>query len=307
MKSFSPSAVILGPMTGIMLEAIIMELFIRLIGNNIAGYLFAGAGALLSAILHKAGSLLILYGTDVIKIYINLFEFLKKQMHVPDVSPPDLILGIILVYIALGSVAAITGYFFGRYSVRMQLAKPSLPLSDDPFASAWANTDPAQSFRIVLLALHLMCLPGMLILINHHGLKPVSVIPVLLYTGFSIIYYKRILGRLKKPFFWSQLIIMTLAAGFFWNPTELTAGNMNNGFLVGIEMSLRAVFIISAFSGLSVEIRNPRITKTLFLAGFGNAYAAVSLAFNSLPVMLDRSAKLKTFFRKPVHSFSNLL
>jgi hypothetical protein len=284
-----------------------MELFIRLIGNNITGYLFAGAGALLGAILHKAANLLILYGADVIRIYSNLFEFLKKQANMPGVSPPDLITGIILVYISIGSLAALAGYFFGRYSLRMQLERPAIPLSDDPFASAWSRTDPSQPFRIVLLAAHLLCLPGMLILINHYGLKPVSVIPVLLYIFLSILYYKRILARMKKPFFWSQLIIMTLAAGLFWNPSGSTQGNLSNGFLAGLEMSLRAVFIISAFSGLSVEIRNPRITKSLLTYGLGNAYAAVSLTFNSLPVMLERSARLKTFFTRPFRSFSNLL
>ena len=42
MKSLSPSAVILGPMTGIMLEALVMDLFIYLIGRNMLGYLLAG-------------------------------------------------------------------------------------------------------------------------------------------------------------------------------------------------------------------------------------------------------------------------
>jgi hypothetical protein len=307
MKSLSPSAVILGPMTGIMLEALIMELFIRLIGNNIAGYLFAGAGALLSAILHKVTSLLILYGSDVVKIYINLFGFLKKQINLPGIDPFDLIFGIILIYIFAGSVAALTGYFFGRYSVKMQQAEPSLPLSDDPFSTTWTRTDPVRPFKLSLLIIHLTCIPGMLILINHFGLKPVSLIPAILYIVFSIIYYKRILGRLKKPLFWSQLIIITLIAGFFWNPSGITKGNPVDGFMAGLEMSLRAVLVISAFSGLSVEIRNPRIRKVLFPDGPGNAYAAISLAFNSLPAMLDRSAKFKTFFRKPFHSLSNLL
>ncbi len=41
--------------------------------------------------------------------------------------------------------------------------------------------------------------------------------------------------------------------------------------------------------------------------GIGNAYAALSLSFNSLPVMLDRSANLKGFIRNPWRSFTNLI
>jgi hypothetical protein len=76
---------------------------------------------------------------------------------------------------------------------------------------------------------------------------------------------------------------------------------------VGLEMSLRAVLIVSSFSGLSVEIRNPRVTGYLLKMGFGRAYAALSLAFNSLPAMLERSASLGTFLRKPFHAFSGML
>jgi hypothetical protein len=307
MKSLSPSAVILGPMTGIMMEAIIMDLMIYLLGKNILGYLAAGAGALLSAILHKASSLLILYGTDVINIYTGLFDFFKEQLSISNIKPADLLIGIALVYIALGTVAAASGFFLGKYSVKTHLTDPMPPIAVDPFASGWNKTDPNQPFRIFLLILHILFLPGMLMLLNKYGLKPVAMIPVFIYIILSVLYYKQIIHRLKKPFFWSQLIIMTIIAGLFWHSPEAASGNLRNGYMVGLEMSLRAVLVITAFSGLSVEIRNPMVTKVLFKSRLRNGYAALSLAFNSLPAMLDRSAKVKTFFRKHVQSFLTLL
>ena len=48
MKSISPSAVILGPMTGILTEALLVELSVWLFGKNIFGYLIAGALAVFS-------------------------------------------------------------------------------------------------------------------------------------------------------------------------------------------------------------------------------------------------------------------
>ncbi len=307
MKSLSPSAVILGPMTGIMMEAVIMDLVIYLLGKNMIGYLLAGIGALLSTIVHKLASLFILYGTDLINIYVNLFEFLKKQLHLEDASPKDLITGIILIYILLGITAATAGYFLGKYALRSKKNKAALPQPTDPYASSWKNTDPDQPFRIILLFVHILMIPAMLLLINRYGLKPVSLIPAGGYILFLLLYYKRILGRLKKPFFWSQLILMTVIAGIFWNPPDVTQFKMENGFLIGLEMSLRAVLIVSAFSALSVEIRNPRITDSLMNLGFGNAYAAISLSFNSLPVMLDRSADLKSFIKKPLQSFTDMI
>ena len=306
MKSLSPSAVILGPMTGIMMEAILMDLFIFIFGANLLGYILAGTWALLSTILHKIASLFILYGNDVVTIYVNLFEFLKKQLGILYADPADLIIWIIMIYTSIGALAALAGYLLGRYAFRPQPDNPLNPVSIDPFAESWKNTDPGQVFRVILLFIHLLCVPGMLILLNRVGLGLLSVIPVGAYIIFLMVYYKGILGRLKKPFFWSQLLLMTLAAGFFWTPPGEDKGLTVSGFIIGLEMSLRAIMIISAFSAISVEIRNPRITGLLLKKGFGNTYAAVSLAFNSLPVMLDRSPGLKRFVRHPLRYFSKL-
>jgi len=294
-------------MTGIMLEAFIMDLFVFLIGRNMLGYLLAGIGALLSAILHKLASLFILYGTDLVTIYLNLFEFLKKQLGLGEASSKDLIIGILTVYIILGIIAALVGMLLGKHSLSNH-AKTDTPLQPiDPFEAAWNNPDPNQPFRIALLFIHILMIPGILLLINQYGFQPVSLIPAGIYILFLLIYYQRIIGRLKKPFFWSQLILITLIAGFFWHPTDGDNYRIGSGFLVGLEMSLRAILIVSAFSAISVGIRNPRVTNSLMKVGFGKAYAALSLSFNSLPVMLDRSADLKTFIKKPVYSFSNMI
>jgi hypothetical protein len=307
MKSLSPSAVILGPMTGIMMEAVIMDLIIFLAGKHLVGYLLAGIGALLSTILHKLASLFILYGTDLVTIYVNLFEFLKKQLNLEDATPEGLVTGIIGIYILLGIAAALAGTFLGRYARRSQRSETVQKPSFDPYQSAWNTTDPNQPFRTALLFVHVAMIPAMLFLINKFGLAPISLIPAGVYIGFLLIYYKRILGRLMKPFFWSQLLIMTLVAGFFWDPPGGVTIKEGSGFMIGLEMSLRAILIVSAFSALSVEIRNPRITDSLLGLGFGNAYAAVSLSFNSLPVMLDRSSGLRTFLKNPLSSFSKMI
>src|SRR5664280_916049 len=91
MKSISPSAIILGPMIGIMTEAILLELFILLLGRNLVSYMIGGAFAVLSALFHKLLSLLILYGFDFIKIITALYKFLVKQINLPDLDPIPLI------------------------------------------------------------------------------------------------------------------------------------------------------------------------------------------------------------------------
>lgn len=307
MKSLSPSAVILGPMTGIMMEALFMDLLIFLLGRNVFGYMMAGVAALLSAILHKLASLFILYGNDLLTIYLNLFRFLKKQLGLQDAEPVDLILTIVSIYVVVGALAALTGFLIGQRA-RKDKAKGDIPIPlPDPFASTWEHTNPDRPFRLALFFIHLILIPVLLILINRFGLHPFALIPSGFYLAALLIYYRRILNRLKKPFFWSQLLLMTLIAGVFWHPPEGSDFKFDNGFLVGLEMSLRAILIVSTFSALSVEIRNPRIINQLIKKGFGNAYAALSLAFNSLPVMLDRSAEFRGFIRNPWATFTALV
>jgi hypothetical protein len=307
MKSLSPSAVILGPMTGIMMEALFLDLLIFLVGRNMIGYILGGIAALLSTILHKLASLFILYGTDLVTIYVNLFRFLQKQLGLEEANPKDLIIGIIILYLLVGAAAAMAGIFLGKRALLKQSPDTTMVKPADPFASAWQNADPNQPFRIFLLFLHMIMIPALLILINRFGLQLQSMIPAGLYLMFLLFYYKRIIHRLKKPFFWSQLLLMTLLAGLFWHPPEGSDFRLENGFLVGLEMSLRAVLIVSSFSGLSVEIRNPRVTRYLLGMGFGRAYSAISLAFNTLPIMLERSVSLSSFLRRPFQAFSSML
>jgi len=307
MKSLSPSAVILGPMTGIMMEAVFMDLIIFLLGRNLISYVLAGVAALLSAILHKLISLFILYGTDLVTIYGNLFDFLKKQFGMENATARGVITGIILAYIFLGIMAAVIGYLLGKRASRSNQGDMAKQPDIDPFQSAWSRVDPDRPFRTVLLFFHLMMIPIMLYLINRYALSLHSMVPAIIYISFLLLYYRRIKYRLMKPFFWSQLLIMTLIAGLFWHPAEAGAQRLTSGFMVGIEMSLRAILIVSAFSALSVEIRNPVITDKILSRGMGKAYSAVSLAFNSLPVMLDRSGDLKSFIKNPLRAFSKMV
>ena len=113
MKSISPSAIIFGPMIGILTEAILIELIVLILGKNIVGYLIGGALAVLSTILHKLVSLLIFYGFNFIKILSDLYLYAVKQIDLEKLSPDYLIAFITAIYILTGLAAAIGGYLTG--------------------------------------------------------------------------------------------------------------------------------------------------------------------------------------------------
>jgi hypothetical protein len=305
MKSLSPSAVILGPMTGIMMEALFIDLVLLITGRHLVGYMLAGAAALLSAILHKLINLFILYGRDLVSIYHNLFIFLQKSLGLEEMSVQELVSGILALYVFAGMGAALLGFLAGKRAGKLEV-ETSVPCAEKQ-GMDWGQIDPNQRFRLGLLFLHLFMVPAMLLLVNHYGLGWKSLLPGLLYLSFLLYAYPRIIRRLMKPFFWVQLLLMTLVAGFFWNPEKEAFLNGGLGFLVGLEMCFRAILIVSAFSAFSVEIRNPRVAASLQGPRTAQLHGALALAFSSLPAMLDRSSELKPFLRRPLASFVMLI
>jgi len=87
MKSISPSSLILGPMIGILTEAMLLELSVRLLGTNKAGYITGGVLGVSSAIIHKIASILILYGFSLIEVYLNIYRFAARQFGVENPDP----------------------------------------------------------------------------------------------------------------------------------------------------------------------------------------------------------------------------
>ena len=139
-------------MTGIFTEALLVDFFLRLLGNNLAGILVAGIFSQLSALVHKVSNLLIRYGYDIVRIYENIFEFALKQFKNIDLTPERAVLYVILVYAALGVLAAISGYRIGKKATtgnpRKEIQHNKLVLD-----TSWDFLAPGQRFHMFLLFL----------------------------------------------------------------------------------------------------------------------------------------------------------
>ena len=307
MKSISPSAIILGPMTGIFLEAILVDLFLRLIGNNPAGYLLAGIASQLSALLHKIGSLLILYGFDIIKIYENMFRFVIRQFNNIDITPITAFLILVLIYVITGIFATLLALYIGK-GVDRESKDRNIPNQNDLRNTNWDAPASGQKFHLPLLILHLILLPVFLYSFNKSGLQPVIIGIFAIYIVFCLTWYNRIKYRLKKPVFWIHLIIIGLMAGIFWNSNDtVAASNRWEGWFMGLSLIIRAVLVVIGFSALSSELRNPSLKFFLFKFGFHKIYTALSMAFSALPFMMERGVSGKAFLFHPIRGIRNLL
>ena len=306
MKSISPSAFIFGPMIGIFTEAVIINLFIYILGKNIIAYSIGGALAVLSTLFQKVVSLLILYGFNFIKILADLYKYFVRQIGFEQHSPSWLLIIITGIYITAGITGAVGGYLSG--SKYLKRKEPVEPQSEITFNSTnqFFSQSASQSYSIFLLLINLFSIAGMLLLLNS-DLLILTLIFSGVYVGFCIYTYRNSLRRLKKISFWISFLIITFAAAFLWRGFQEGAFFSFEGLLIGLKMNLRAIIIVIGFTSISVEMRNPVIRSLLYHRGFASLYQSMNLAFSALPFLISNSSKTASKKHFPSLSIRRLL
>ena len=301
MKSVSPSAIILGPMTGILTEAALIELVLLLAGNSLFSVSLAGILSLSSALFHKIVSVLILYGWDIIKVYVNIINFALKQFGIREAEPADLLLALLSVYVVAGIVAGITGFLLGKKALKLRAAIPPEVFRKGVKEREFFKISEKSNPHLYLLWIHILAIPAGLFLFNYQG--------IVVGTAFSAVYlvlfgyrYRQALKRLRKPVFWSQLIVIVVLSVLFWETKGKGVGWSSEGLKVGLEMMIRALFVVVAFSALSVELKNEKVKSFLFRAGVGRFYLSVSMAFGALPLMIALLPTAREIIKQPVQS-----
>lgn len=287
MRSLMPTSVILGPLIGIITEAILFQLAISFLGRNFFSYSLAGILAMFSAILHKVVSIILIYGWDIVEILENLYYVLLRITRI-DLPVRKLLLLLIVVYVVFGIIAAIIGMFSGK-----QLNKDNfssfLPVSNEwnPVKDLFHIED--FRYKSEYIYFHLTALIVLLMSLEFYPIFYV-IFPMLLYLWFVFKRYGKSLRRLAKPLFWLQLVIIVLMAVWLWQ-------DKIEGLLIGLKMILRAVLVVSVFTAISVELKNPLVKALLYKRGYSQLYATLALATSAVPYILKNiSNDKKTLF-----------
>ena len=303
MKSLSPSAIIIGPMVGILTETLLLELFIRVFGRNTIGFLLGSIAAVLSALFHKVFTIIFLYGFNIVPILENIYHFAEKQLKVSGPEPKVLLIYLILLYIVFGITAAVIGILAGRKVENLTnesiQANEKLKPTDFTILSG-------EKFSLILLALHFVVLVSGLYLVNKAPLY-ISAIALLPYIIFVVYKYKRALRRFAKPVFWIQLVIILFIAIVFWSEFSTDSILQSDGLIIGAKMIFRAIIVVMVFSAISVELRNPIVKTVLYRRGFSRLYTSLSLAFSILPGVIAQISKPGNILLRPVNSLSETI
>ncbi len=296
MKSISPSAIIIGPMVGIFMEALLIELLLLIMGRHVVGFIVAGAVAVLWSLAQKILFLLLMYGLDLIELAKSLYQYLINLSGIDSFSSLYLIAGIVILYLILGSTAAYAGFVSGRrYMNSKDKSYHILQLNPDHKNAFQTNT--AQQFSVFLLFLVVGTIVASLYFINKQMYWPAGALGIS-FIIFCIYRYKNSTKYLRKPKIWIQFILITTLAAMVWGWTATGSFFSKEGLIVGLEMNYRALIIIFGFAAVGVELRNPMVKAILFRRGYKQLHQTLSFSFAALPVIIESLPKPALFFKQ---------
>ena len=307
MKALSPSAIILGPMVAILMESLLLEGMIRLLGANPLGYMIGGALAVSWSLIHKLASLFVIYGPHLVELYVKLFQYAARQFGLSNYQdlPWYLLWGLLGLSLFSGAGFALLGMYLGALARKLPAQNLSLSLNRPCSPKSFPSR---KDFCLGLLLFHFLMLILGLAFLERLPL-PLSGLAVLLYVSLVLWRYREGLRPLKRPGFWLILLSLTLLAGLFLGKVETFGSSWSlQGLEIGLEMALRALLMVMAFRALSIELRHPRLKHWFESHGLSPLSQTLPWAFEALPLMIASLSKARhEILSRPFHTLASLI
>jgi len=296
MKTMSPSAVIFGPMVAIFMEAVILEISVRIIGKNLFGFIVGAILAMSWILVQKVINLLLFYGFNIVEIYDSLLKFIQKQLaiHANIFWLP--LFGLLALYAFFGIVTAFIGVKIGRELVHAEEAK--INSSADRFSAFEVTKIKEFPYSTVWLVYSFAAIVGSLILIGNGPVYvwfPVAVLIVVMW----VFRYKRGMRQLLRPKFWISFVVLTALSALLISSMNGSQNAWLDGLMTGLEMNTRAAIVIIGFTVLGTELYSPKIRNYFANSAYRQLSSALELAFETLPKVVAQLPDARTFITKP--------
>jgi nucleoside-triphosphatase THEP1 len=304
MKAMSPSAIIFGPMIAIIMESVLLEISVRLLGRTYLGFIVGSMLAMSWNLFQKIFNMIIFYGGNLVEIYSGITSWAEKQLSLKfDAFWAPLVL-LLTIYALFGAVTAVAGIITGRRIASLP-PEESLP---EPAVIRTTEKRRSDSFGYSLywLAADILMVAGMLVVVSTLSWMwwIIAVIPAVTVLALR---YKRAMRQLSKPGFWVSFVIITMLSALVFTAFSHEKNSLSEAILIGIQMNFRAVIIIVGFSALGTELYNPKIRALFSRTRLRQLPVALELSAASLPTMIADMPDLKTAVRKPVSILNRMI
>ncbi len=296
MKTMSPSAVIFGPMVAIFMEALLLEVSVRLLGRNFAGFFLGSALAMSWILFQKIINYIIFYGFNIVDIYADLLKYAERQLDIAFNVFWMPILILLVIYILFGLFAVFAGMRIGK-GITKGAKQTELKVTPGSF-DLKNSSKKSFNYSVPWLLFSFIGLIATLILITNSPIYVWMPLSATLVTVW-ILRYKRAMRQLSRPKFWISFVIITILSALLISSLNDSPNRWLDGLMIGLQMNFRAAVVIVGFSVLSTELYNPIIRNFLAGSAFKQVPAALEIAFQSLPFIVANLPDAKTFLRKP--------
>lgn len=291
MRSMMPTSIILGPLIGILTEAVIFQVALRLFGRNFISFVFAGILSMFGALIHKIISILLIYGFDIVELLKNMYFVLLKTTHI-NLPVQQLLIIVSILYVILGFATALIGVRLGKDIINTQHSIDSIDINFDKEKEYKLFNTNTFYYNSFLILFHLITLVVSLVILEKYPFL-YTLILIVPFLTFLVYRYGNSLRRLSKPIFWIQLVIVLAISLIFWSDAI-------EGLAVGMKMISRAILVVSVFTAISVELKNPVVKALMYQKGFSGLYSTIGLASSAVPFLLENIVISKSTFVNPV-------
>ncbi|MCK5847212.1 MAG: DUF2478 domain-containing protein, partial [Bacteroidales bacterium] len=306
MKSIAPSAIILGPMMGIIVEAVVLELFFRISNGRLIIMIIGGGLAVSEVLFQKVVTLLVSFGWDIMLMLDALYEFVARQLGNYSIEGYWAVVILFALYFVSGIIGTLIGRKAGLLSFKIEKEIAAVPIFEQKKNESIFGNEIDEKYSWLLLIFHLLALIiGMIIIKNTEWY--IGIIAVGVYFTFIAIRYNNAFNHLKRPTFWILFFLISLLAGFLFSKESTGDFFSWQGFFIGMKMNIRAALVVISFAAIGKELKSPLIKTILYKGGLQNFYRALSLAFGILPESLKAFPSAKEMFRSPIVLISKLL
>lgn len=304
MKAMSPSAIIFGPMIAIIMESVLLEVSVRLLGRTYLGFIIGSMLAMSWNLFQKIFNMVIFYGGNLVEIYSGITSWAEKQLSLKfDAFWAPLVL-LLSIYALFGAVTAVAGIITGR---RIASLPPEESLPEPAvIRSPEKRKNDSFDYSLSWLAADILIVAGMLVVVSILTWIwwVIIVIPSIAVLAMR---YKRAMRQLSKPGFWVTFVIITMLSALVFTAFSHEKNSLTEAILIGIQMNFRAVIIIVGFSALGTELYNPKIRALFSRTRLRQLPVALELSAASLPTMIADMPDLKTAVRKPVSILNRMI
>ena len=285
-KLTSPGTVLVGPMVGIVMESLLVEIACLPLGAKAPTAVLGGALATAWALVQKVLTQVVLFGAPVILLYREVLVRAEAWLGLPRTLGVTIALPFLLIVMAIGGLGGLVGLSAGRRveaepdgawskAPSARERDPGTPLSDPGMSSSPRRARVRVTALLAVLVAALLFVALVRAPVRAHGGA------FALAYGVACLFGADLRKRIGGPKRWVFAVVVLASIGALVGPKDahlLGRGYSSSASLAGVTMSARAFALVLASSGILLafppaelvtriaEHRRPRLVRAALVA-----------------------------------------